>query len=817
MIVRDDASTLRACLESVRPHVDELVIVDTGSTDDSEKIAREFADKWERFEGCNEAGLIVDFAAARNRSLGLVENPWFFWIDGDDVLVGGESLRKLADEAPRAERVLYSAFYEYEQDGAGKVTQLQERERLMYPSKRFEWEGPVHETCAPKQPIPLSTVLIPTKEFRLQHRTRLSTKQREAGRNLRILKHWAEKKGLGDLRSLYYLGVESKNVGAYGDALFYLKRYERMTNVDEERYSALMEITSIYRAMGSHEDAIFWANEAMNARAFNEAPFALGRSYYALARLDQGKRDYNYRRAAHWFRYGLSLRQGPRDSEVILKGKAFTHTFGRRLLTYDPLEAVKAHEYLSVCLAETGDLRGAIESCEAAIAGGHDTEDIQTNLKSYQATWKRTMVSALTQELSESGDIDESAAMVINEALAGNMRIDAGLQTSAGQRAQMPDPPELAKAEPGKLRIALFTGPAPELWNPETLQANGMGGSETMAWEIAKRLAKVGNGVNVFGYCSPDMEGIFEGVVWCDWSRFHDMEFDVLISSRVPEVVDDNWNVRAKVNILWMHDVHCGEKFTEAREKRYDRIICLSDWHKGFFLETYPKTAPDKIEIIRNGIDLARFANADKVERHPHRAFYSSSPDRGLELAVDEWPKIREYFPDAELHVFYGFLNWEEGARGRPDELKKIRALKEKLENTEGVVMRDRVNGAQLAKEMLASHVWCYPTWFSETSCITAMEARAAGCWIVTSPIAALVETAKAGNFINGEYGTSHYRNNFVELMRVAFTRVGRTGYFDTEENSLDNRAGHWRALLSELFESTTKNVMPAFHEVAAQ
>ena len=46
MLVRDDESTLRACLESIRPHVDELCIVDTGSGDGSPQIARDFADRW---------------------------------------------------------------------------------------------------------------------------------------------------------------------------------------------------------------------------------------------------------------------------------------------------------------------------------------------------------------------------------------------------------------------------------------------------------------------------------------------------------------------------------------------------------------------------------------------------------------------------------------------------------------------------------------------------------------------------------------------------------------------------------------------------
>ena len=63
MIVRNEAATLRRCLESVRGVVDEMVIADTGSTDDTPAIARDYGARVVEVPWDN------DFAAARNRAL----------------------------------------------------------------------------------------------------------------------------------------------------------------------------------------------------------------------------------------------------------------------------------------------------------------------------------------------------------------------------------------------------------------------------------------------------------------------------------------------------------------------------------------------------------------------------------------------------------------------------------------------------------------------------------------------------------------------------------------------------------------------------
>jgi tetratricopeptide (TPR) repeat protein len=89
MIVRDEAETLGACLESVRGLVEEVCVLDTGSTDGTVELARSLGARVESFEWCD------DFSAARNASLAMANGDWALVLDADERLASPDARGRL--------------------------------------------------------------------------------------------------------------------------------------------------------------------------------------------------------------------------------------------------------------------------------------------------------------------------------------------------------------------------------------------------------------------------------------------------------------------------------------------------------------------------------------------------------------------------------------------------------------------------------------------------------------------------------------------------------------------------------------------------
>lgn len=832
MIVRDASSTLRACLESLRPHVDSIVIVDTGSTDDSPAIAKEFATRWERYTGCNvdprtgqETDLIWDFSDARNRSFVLVpdEATAVLWVDADDVVQGAENLRAMAAAMPEAGNSAYLIPYEYSYDGAGRPTCVHWRERLIKPPKDFSWTTPCHEVCIPRTPGGLQA--LPGGQVLIKHRAQEAAampgaKPREGGRNLRILQAYLQRVDEGDPRAMYYAGVEYARVSQFGKARETLRRYVQLSSWDDERCLAELELARIYLHEGECQEAIRWAMQAMTTKDWPNPYWLLVQAFFRMAMEGpDSKQEYNLRRAIAWAERGRPLQ----DAETVL--------------FYDPTERFTTDRTIARILAHWGEIDAAAEACRRGLAGIPGDPDLMDQLRKYEKVRIGREIDTSLSRLVHLGALDERTKGAIEALVSGQLALPPANDAVPDQFARVGSAPPVDEATlppvpDGKLDIVIFTGPAFEHWTPATIEASGIGGSETMAWEMARGLARLGHRVRHYGWCAPEQEGVYEGVHWFDASRYAGVRCDVLVVSRYAVFVDVP--VEAKARLLYMHDVHSGPSLTPERALRFDRILCLSQWHKDYVSEVYPYLDPGRIVVTRNGIDLSLFETHPPelpVERNPHRAVYSSSPDRGLQTALELWPLVRAEVPDAELHVYYGFDNLR---KGRPADVALADKLEAQAKATPGVVLHGRVSPRELAREFMASGVWFYPTWFSETSCITAMQAQAAGLYCVTSPIAALNETvSEPGWLIPGAPGpidiangfecapcSDGFKRAFVAAVIEAMTREPRRPIetrsylrrYADERFGLESLASDWSAMLHSLVDSLAENPIPPFY-----
>lgn len=141
MIVRNEQATLRRCLDSVRGLVDEIIVVDTGSTDESPSIARECGARvvtapWEN-----------DFSGARNRSLELARGKWILVLDADEYFLPQDRDALMALLHRRGSRPADRAFNLVNKSSRdGGRTGLTGHIVRLFPNRpdiRYHW--PIHE------------------------------------------------------------------------------------------------------------------------------------------------------------------------------------------------------------------------------------------------------------------------------------------------------------------------------------------------------------------------------------------------------------------------------------------------------------------------------------------------------------------------------------------------------------------------------------------------------------------------------------------------------------------------------------------------
>lgn len=143
MIVRNEERFLPECLESVRGLVDEVVIVDTGSTDATAEIAGKAGAR------LYSAPWTGDFSEARNASLGRCAGDWVLYLDADERVIPGQAgqVRSLiAHPSAAAFYVLVRSTLSLQD---GKSTQVMPYPRLFRRQPGILFEGSVHEQIAP--------------------------------------------------------------------------------------------------------------------------------------------------------------------------------------------------------------------------------------------------------------------------------------------------------------------------------------------------------------------------------------------------------------------------------------------------------------------------------------------------------------------------------------------------------------------------------------------------------------------------------------------------------------------------------------------
>lgn len=219
MIVRDEEANLTDCLNSVKDEVDEIVIVDTGSTDQTPRIARQFTDKWYRYDWSG------DFSAARNFAIDQCTGQWILCLDADEELDSRDGgIRQLISNAADAELFCLPLFTcaatEYERFGVI---------RLFRNAAEYRFIGKIHEQIVITKAQVVAVADAPVIWHKVMpHRKR----NKKRYRNLQMLQQ-ALKSDSDNYYLHYYMGVEWLGLGRCERALPHFQ--EAVAHISAER------------------------------------------------------------------------------------------------------------------------------------------------------------------------------------------------------------------------------------------------------------------------------------------------------------------------------------------------------------------------------------------------------------------------------------------------------------------------------------------------------------------------------------------------------------------------------------------------------
>ncbi|MFD1357859.1 glycosyltransferase [Fictibacillus halophilus] len=193
MIVKDEENSIARCLDSIHDLVDEIIIVDTGSIDQTKNIARQYTDKIYDFKW------VDNFSSARNYSFKLATKQYIMWLDADDVInkPNRKLLKQLKDHLNPAVNSV-TMKYLVNRDKFGNPSFIIKRNRLVKSSCQFKWNGAVHEYLEVSGPIFHSDISI-------HH---LKNKTDNSKRNLRIYEKQLDKGAAFSPRDLFYYANE---------------------------------------------------------------------------------------------------------------------------------------------------------------------------------------------------------------------------------------------------------------------------------------------------------------------------------------------------------------------------------------------------------------------------------------------------------------------------------------------------------------------------------------------------------------------------------------------------------------------------------
>jgi len=213
MIVKNEEKVLKNCLECVKQFADEIIIVDTGSTDKTKEIADKYTKNVFDFEWND------NFSTARNFSFSKATKDYIMWLDADDIIKNSE-IKKINALKSKIPADTYMLRYAISFDKKNNETFSYYRERILRNCNLAKWHEFIHEVVIPFGKIEYLDITIE------HHKKDFSNPKR----NLIIYQKHIKNGEKLSARSQYYYAKELFYNGYYRKCVVELKKYLKMKN-----------------------------------------------------------------------------------------------------------------------------------------------------------------------------------------------------------------------------------------------------------------------------------------------------------------------------------------------------------------------------------------------------------------------------------------------------------------------------------------------------------------------------------------------------------------------------------------------------------
>ena len=237
MIVKNEEALLTRALQTAKIYADEIIIVDTGSTDKTVEVALKFTSNVFYFSWRD------DFSAARNFAFANATGDYMMWLDADDVVKKEEAL-KINALKQKADKDIYMFRYAMGFNSDDKPTFTFYRERMI--KRGLYFCGFVHEA------VPLIGK-VEEADITIEHR-KLFDKP-SGKRNLELYRKALKRDVKFCGRDYFYYARELYYNGYYRKCIAVLKKAYPLISSEWEKVAAKMILARAYLALGEYENA----------------------------------------------------------------------------------------------------------------------------------------------------------------------------------------------------------------------------------------------------------------------------------------------------------------------------------------------------------------------------------------------------------------------------------------------------------------------------------------------------------------------------------------------------------------------------------